>query len=110
MAKLSHYEVTNVFEEDSAPAHRARETVDQLINKGDSIYSIPATLWPPNSRDLNPVDCRVRPAMQETVSRGRIENVDKRRSCILRAGDELDQIRRRQAVSSRLRVCVTARG
>ena len=37
-----------VFQQDSAPAQRARQT-----------KFIASDLWPPNSRDLNPVDYRI---------------------------------------------------
>jgi len=42
------------FQQDSAPAHRARETVELLSR--ETPYFIPPTLWPPNSPDLNPVN------------------------------------------------------
>ena len=43
-----------VFQQDSAPAHRARETV-QLLQQQTPEFISP-DLWPPNSPDLNPVD------------------------------------------------------
>ena len=36
-----------IFQQDSAPAHRAKETVDLLSTKTPPF--IPPTLWPPNS-------------------------------------------------------------
>ena len=56
---------TYVFQQDSAPAHRARNTV-QLLQQ-ETPESIAPDLWPPNSPDLNPVDYRVRGLMQERV-------------------------------------------
>jgi len=47
----------------SAPAHRARETIELLTM--ETTEFIPATLWPPNSLDLNPVDYKVSSIMQE---------------------------------------------
>ena len=41
-----------IFQQDSAPAHRARETVELLTNLTPDFIS--PTLWPPNSPDLNP--------------------------------------------------------
>jgi len=41
-----------VFQQDSAPAHRARDTVRLL----EQATFIPPDLWPANSPDLNPVD------------------------------------------------------
>jgi len=45
---------TYVFQQDSAPAHRARDTV-QLLQQEITELIVPH-LWPPNSPDLNPVD------------------------------------------------------
>ena len=42
-----------IFQQDGAPAHRARDTVSFL--ERDTPDFIPPTLWPPNSPDLNPV-------------------------------------------------------
>ena len=52
--KLSdHY----IFQQDSAPAHRARETIELLAAETPDFIS--PTLWPPNSPDLNSVDYTV---------------------------------------------------
>ena len=56
---------TYVFQQDSAPAHRARDTV-QLLQQEMPEFIAP-DLWPPNSPDLNPVDYRVWGLMQERV-------------------------------------------
>ena len=50
-----------IFQQDSAPAHRARETVG-LLN-ADTPEFIPPALWPPNSPDLSPLGHK----MQEKV-------------------------------------------
>jgi hypothetical protein len=100
-----------VFQQDGAPAHRARETVD-LLEKETPEF-IPPTLWPPNSPDLNPVDYKVWSAMQEKVYKDRIKDVDELRSHILKAWDELDQRIIDTAVKqwrTRLRACVKAKG
>ena len=46
-----------VFQQDGAPAHRARETVEFL--RRDTPDFIAPDLWPPNSPDLNPVDYKI---------------------------------------------------
>ena len=51
------------FQQDSAPAHRARETVEILSREPPDFIS--PLLWPPNSPDLNPVDCKVWSVLQE---------------------------------------------
>jgi len=58
---VTHY----VFQQDSAPAHRARNT-DQLLQQETPEFTTP-DLWKPNSRDLNPVDYFVWGLMQEQV-------------------------------------------
>ena len=44
-----------VFQQDSAPAHRAHQTVELL--QRETLRFIAPDLWPPNSPDLNPIDC-----------------------------------------------------
>ena len=78
-----------VFQPDSAPAHRARETVQLLTMETPEF--IPPTLWPPNSPDLNPVDYKVWSVMQEKVYKKRIKDIDELRARILTAWDEMDQ-------------------
>jgi len=51
-----------VFQQDSAPAHRACEIVQQQT---PGFFS--PDLWLPNSPDLNPVDFRIWGLMQERV-------------------------------------------
>ena len=58
---------TYVFQQDSAPAHRARDIV-QLLQQQTPEFIAP-DLWPPNSPDLNPVDYCVWGLMQERVYR-----------------------------------------
>jgi len=55
------------FQQDGAPAHRARETVDLL--KQERPDFIPPTLhvWPPNSPDINTVDYAVWGILQDRV-------------------------------------------
>ena len=43
-----------MFQQDSAPAHRTRETIKLLQRETPAFIS--PDLWPPNSPDLNPVD------------------------------------------------------
>ena len=62
------------FQQDRAPAHRARETVALLTRETRDF--IPPTLWPPNSPDLNPVDYKIWSVLQERVYRSRIRDVN----------------------------------
>jgi len=73
-----------VFKQDSAPAHRARETIELLTMKTDPIvhssYALAA-----KSSDLNPVDYNVWSVMQEKVYKKRIKDIDELRARILTA-------------------------
>ena len=54
-----------VFQQDSTPAHRARDT--NVFLERQMPHFIPPTLWPPNSPDLNPVDYSIWSVLQEKV-------------------------------------------
>ena len=56
---------TCVFQQNSAPAHRARDTF-QLLQQETPEFNAP-NLWPPNNPDLNLVDYHVWGLMQERV-------------------------------------------
>ena len=53
----AHGGVPYVFQQDSAPAHRARKTLQFLEEEGIRYWS--PQQWPPNSPDLNPLDYAV---------------------------------------------------
>jgi hypothetical protein len=100
-----------IFQQDGAPAHRARETVELLQRVTPDF--IPPTLWPPNSPDLNPVDYRIWGIMQEKVYRTKVRDVDDLRERIVKAWEELDQRIIDCAVGKwrkRLRACVRVAG
>jgi len=82
-------QLSDVFQQDSAPAHSARETIELLTMETPKF--IPPTLWPPNSPDLNPVDYKVWSVMQEKVYKKRIKDIDELCARILTAWDEMDQ-------------------
>jgi len=69
-----------IFQQDNAPAHRAKETVD-LLSTETPAFILP-TLWPPNSPDLNPVDYKVWSGLQEQVYKVKVNNVDELRQRI----------------------------
>jgi len=96
-----------VFQQDSAPAHRACETIELLTE------FVAPTLWPPNSPDINPVDYKVWSVMQEKVYKKRIKDIDELRARILTAWDESDRRIIDVAIRqwcTRLRRCIKDKG
>jgi DNA-binding Lrp family transcriptional regulator len=99
------------FQQDGAPAHRARETVE-LLGKETPDF-IPPTLWPPNSPDLNPVDYQIWSVMQERVYRTKVRDIEDLRQRIVQVWDDFDQGIIDASVKQwrmRLRACVAANG
>ena len=60
-----------MFQQDSAPAHRARETIKLLQRETPAFIS--PDLWPPNSPDLNPVNYKICGVMQGRVCQKKSE-------------------------------------
>jgi inhibitor of nuclear factor kappa-B kinase subunit alpha len=100
-----------IFQQDSAPAHRARETVEML--KQATPDFITPLQWPPNSPDLNPVDYKIWSVLQERVYRTRIQDVRHLKERLIEEWRLFDQSIVDRAVEEwrvRLRACVTAEG
>jgi len=100
-----------IFQQDSVPAHRARETI-RLLERAAPAFISP-DLWPPNSPDVNPVDYKNWRAMQQRWYETRVDDVEelKRRLVAIWADmeqsvidDAIDQCRKR------LHACIRARG
>jgi len=72
-----------VFQKDSAPAHRARETIIELF--------ISPEQWPSNSPDLNPVDYKIWATMQQRVYQTKTRNVDELRQCLPNVWSSIEQ-------------------
>ena len=66
-----------VFQQDNAPAHRARDRVELLCRETPQFIS--PDMWQANSPDLNPVDYHVWDMLQECLYRVRIRNTDELR-------------------------------
>ena len=77
-----------IFQQDSAPAHRARDTV-RLLEQTMPAFISP-DLWPPNSPDLNPVNYKIWGIVQQRVYQSRVHDVDQAASfgCLARHGTE----------------------
>jgi len=86
---IKQYSDYFTFQQDGAPAHRARETVELL--KVETPDFIPPNLWPPNSPNLNPVDYKIWGILQERVYKTSSKDVDELRRRIAEEWDKLDQ-------------------
>jgi len=97
------------IQQDGAPAHRARDTV-QLLTRETPDF-IPPSLWPTNSPDLNPVDYHVWGVLQDRVYRENIQTLDELQQRITEEWERMDQRIIHNAVArQRLRACVFANG
>jgi len=102
------------FQQDSAPAHWARPTVELLEKEVPDFIS--PSLWPPNSPDLNPVDYKIWSLVQERVHQQPISNIDELRECnCCSVGKAVDHRRWRIEAAirqwqERLLACVKAKG
>ena len=100
-----------VFQQDSAPAHRAYDTVEML--RLNTPAFIPPTVWPPNSPDLNPVDYRIWGVLQERVYKRKIRDVGHLKERLIEEWARFDQKIIDGAINQwrkRLRACVSAGG
>ena len=62
-----------VFQQDSAPAHKAKKTLDFL--RREKIPFWPPSMWPPNSPDLAPLDYGIWPLISSAACRVRAGSV-----------------------------------
>ena len=100
-----------VFQQDSAPAHRARATVEYLRQATPEFIS--PDLWPPNSPDLNPVDYKIWGCVQERVYQKPIRDVDQLKQRLVKVWSHVQQTVIDAAIGEwrkRLRACVRAKG
>ena len=76
--------------QDGAPSHTARNTPTYL--RRENVTFIESHMWPPNSPDLNPVDCAVWDALQQMVyQRRRFKTIDQLKQAIVTEWDKLLQ-------------------
>jgi len=110
MCQLSQDEYF-VFQQDGAPAHRARDIITFLERQTPNF--IPPTLWPLNLPDLNPVDYSIWSVLQEKVYRSKITDVDELKTRLIDEWAQFDQSIIDAAISQwrrRLSACVRERG
>jgi len=100
-----------IFQQDSALAHHARETVSLL--ERETPRFIGPDLWPPNSPDLNPVDYKVWGVMQERAYKLPIKDVSEMKQRLIEAWSAMQQCVIDKAIDEwrkHLRFCVSAKG
>ena len=78
-----------VFQQDSALAHRACETIKLL--QWETPAFISPDLWPPNSPDLNPVDYKIWGVMQDWVYQKNVKDVKELRDRLVEIWAGLQQ-------------------
>jgi len=98
--------LTYVFQQDSAPAHRVRQTVELLQH--ETLRIIAPDLWPPNSRDHYPVNYRICGVMQDCVYQTPVRDVTDLKQCLADTWNGLSQsiIYAVDESRKRLRACV----
>ncbi|XGW33702.1 hypothetical protein V3C99_017823, partial [Haemonchus contortus] len=100
-----------VFQQDSAPAHRAKVTQQWCRDTLPGFIS--AQEWPSNSPDLNPMDYSVWSLLESKACSMQHHTIDSLKRDLLRAWEEIPLEYLRATVDdfpSRLRACVRARG
>lgn len=78
-----------VFQQDSAPAHKAKETVRWLQNHVPDFIS-PA-MWPPYSPDLNPMDFSIWGILEAKVSAKKYDTVEGLKNALVREWKRIPQ-------------------
>ena len=101
-----------IFQQDSAPAHRARDTV-RFLEQSTSAFILPY-VWPPNSTDLNPVDYKIWGDIQQRVHQSQLHSIDELKKRLLDVWHAMDQSVIDDAIDGwcckRLRACIWAKG
>ena len=70
-----------VFQQNSAPAHRVRDTIALL--RRETAELIGPELWPAKSPDLNPVGYNICGLIQERIYQTSIRNIDDLNQCLI---------------------------
>jgi len=97
-------------QQDSTPAHRARDTIELLYRSTPDF--IAPDMWLPNSPDLNPVDYVIWSIMQQCVYQTRVHDIDELWQRLITVWCGLEQRAVDDAIDlwQRLLTCVDAEG
>lgn len=108
----AHFGGSNwTFQQDSAPAHKAKLVQDWL--KAHTNDFISPKEWPPYSPDLNPLDYSVWSVLEAKACARPHSNVASLKRALLKAWDDIDVNYLRATVDSfpkRLRACIREKG
>jgi len=96
--------VVFIFQQDSAPAHRAQDTVALLAHETPRF--IGPDLWPPNNPDLNPVNYKIWGYFQEQVYRSPIVDVTDLKQHLVEVWSTMKQ----RVIDEAVDECVSANG
>jgi len=77
-----------VFQQDDAPSHTSHLVQNWLSDNIDMLWS--KEFWPPNSPDLNPLDCYVWSVVERDTNRSRHPNMTSLRTAIETAFADID--------------------
>jgi len=100
-----------MFQQHSAPAYRAHETIKLL--QWETPAFISPDLWPPCSQDLNPVDYKIWGVTQDRVYQNKVKDVNELRERLVEVWAGLQQNVIDNAINQwrrRLHACIWARG
>nr|BAG15923.1 transposase [Bombyx mandarina]BAG15924.1 transposase [Bombyx mandarina]BAG15925.1 transposase [Bombyx mandarina] len=100
-----------VFQQDSAPAHRAKSTQDWLA--AGEIDFIRHEDWPSSSPDLNPLDYKIWQHLEEKACSKLHPNLESLKTSLIKAAADIDMDLVRAAVDDwprRLKACIQNHG
>ncbi|RVE54604.1 hypothetical protein evm_000725 [Chilo suppressalis] len=93
------------FQQDSAPAHRAKSTQDWLVARHED--------WPSSSPDLSPLDYKIWQHLEEKAFSKPHPNLESLKTCLIKAAADIDMDLVRAAIddwSHRLKACIQNHG
>jgi inhibitor of nuclear factor kappa-B kinase subunit alpha len=100
-----------VFQQDSAPAHKAKMTREWL--QRNLLALISAENWPSGSPDLNPLDCKLWAVLKDVACLKHHNNLESLRRSLVKAAAEIP-LETAHAVTAEwlehLKACVEAEG
>lgn len=100
-----------IFQQDSAPAHRAKKT-QEFCNENFPDF-LTSNEWPPYSPDLNPLDYSIWGILQGKACAKSHKSVNSLKRDLVKAWHEISEETVRAAIDQfprRLRACITAKG